>query len=84
MAGIKENRTFHPVNIALLTVSDTRTEADDKSGDILAELVAEAGHKIAARTIVTDEQKQIVAQLKDWITDPGVDVVAAPASPDAM
>ncbi len=77
MAGIKENRTFHPVNIALLTVSDTRTEADDKSGDILAELVAEAGHKIAARTIVTDEQKQIVAQLKDWITDPGVDVVIA-------
>ncbi|MBL6934349.1 MAG: molybdenum cofactor biosynthesis protein B [Alphaproteobacteria bacterium] len=77
MAGIKENRTFHPVNIALLTVSDTRTEADDKSGDILAELAVEAGHKIAARTIVTDEQKQIIAQLKDWIADPGVDVVIA-------
>ncbi len=77
MAGIKENRTFYPVNIALLTVSDTRTEADDKSGDILAELVVEAGHKIAARTIVTDEQEQIVAQLKDWIADPGIDVVIA-------
>ena len=77
MAGIKENRTFHPVNIALLTVSDTRSEADDKSGDILAELVAGSGHNIAARAIVVDEQGQIVDRLKDWINDENIDVVIA-------
>ena len=77
MAGIKENRTFHPVNIALLTVSDTRSEADDKSGDILAELVAGSGHNIAARAIVVDEQGQIVDRLEDWINDENIDVVIA-------
>ena len=77
MAGIKKNRTFHPVNIALLTVSDTRSEADDKSGDILAELVVGSGHNVAARAIVIDEQSQIVDRLKDWINDENIDVVIA-------
>jgi molybdenum cofactor biosynthesis protein B len=77
MAGIDESRTFHPVNMALLTVSDTRTEVDDKSGNLLAELVAGAGHKIAARAIIADEQDQIIAQLKDWIGDKKIDVVIA-------
>ncbi len=77
MAGIDESRTFHPVNMALLTVSDTRTEVDDKSGNLLAELVAGAGHKIAVRAIIADEQDQIIAQLKDWIGDEKIDVVIA-------
>ena len=77
MAGIDESRTFHPVNMALLTVSDTRTEVDDKSGNLLAELVTGAGHKIAVRAIIADEQDQIIAQLKDWIDDKKIDVVIA-------
>ena len=77
MAGIDESRTFHPVNMALLTVSDTRTEVDDKSGNLLAELVAGAGHKIAVQAIIADEQDQIIAQLKDWIGDKKIDVIIA-------
>src|SRR6201993_3987525 len=72
---LDETRPFLPVNIALLTVSDTRDLAQDRSGSILANLVTAAGHKIAARRIVRDEQDQIVAQLKEWIADPDIDVV---------
>ena len=75
MPRIDEARPFLPVNIAILTVSDTRSEADDKSGTTLAELAAKAGHRIAARRIVKDEQAAIVQQLKAWIADPGIDVV---------
>ena len=74
---IDETRPFLPVNIALLTVSDTRSEADDRSGRILAELATAAGHRIVARGIVRDEQDAITAQLKAWIADPQVDVVIA-------
>ena len=66
---------FIPLNIALLTVSDTRTAADDKSGTILAELVSGAGHMIAARRIIRDDKDAIVAQLRLWIDDPQVDIV---------
>ena len=59
----------------MLTVSDTRTEADDRSGDLLAERAASAGHDVVARKIVTDEQSAIEAQLRTWIADPQVDVV---------
>jgi molybdopterin adenylyltransferase len=72
---INEQRPFLPVNIAVLTVSDTRSEADDKSGQILAELVTQAGHKLAAKRVVKDDKSDIVAQLKAWIADPAVDVV---------
>ena len=72
---IDEQRPFLPVNIAVLTVSDTRTETDDKSGAVLAELVTATGHKLAARRIVKDDHKAIVAQLKAWIADPKIDVV---------
>lgn len=65
------------VNIAVMTVSDTRTEADDRSGQTLVERVAAAGHKVAARKIVRDEFEQITAQLRDWIADPEIDVVIA-------
>ncbi|HUC63111.1 MAG TPA: molybdenum cofactor biosynthesis protein B [Alphaproteobacteria bacterium] len=75
MAGIDESRTFVPVNIAVLTISDTRDLAGDKSGQTLVERIAGAGHKLAARAIVKDDVATIVAQLKAWIADPAIDVV---------
>jgi molybdopterin adenylyltransferase len=75
MPKIDESRPFLAVNIAILTVSDTRTEADDKSGRTLAELVVRDGHRVAAKKIVRDDQPSIVAQLKTWIADPTIDVV---------
>jgi molybdenum cofactor biosynthesis protein B len=77
MPGIDETRAFLPVNIAVLTVSDTRTEADDKSGQTLVDRITGAGHKLAARKIVTDDADKIVAQLRAWIADPAIDVVIA-------
>ncbi|MGH7096946.1 MAG: molybdenum cofactor biosynthesis protein B [Stellaceae bacterium] len=74
---IDETRPFLPVNIALLTVSDTRSAAEDRSGRTLAELAGAAGHKIVARRIVRDEKDDITAQLRAWIADPHVDVVIA-------
>ncbi|MEK9753297.1 MAG: molybdenum cofactor biosynthesis protein B [Rhodospirillaceae bacterium] len=68
---------FLPVNIAVLTVSDTRSAADDRSGDTLVERLQGAGHKLAARAIVRDEIPEITAQLKTWIDDDGIDVVLA-------
>src|SRR3954469_1105213 len=72
---IDETRPFLAVNIALLTVSDTRTEADDRSGNTLAELAAGAGPRIAARRLVRGDFARIVAQLRAWIADPEFDVV---------
>jgi molybdenum cofactor biosynthesis protein B len=72
---LDETRPFLPVNIALLTVSDTRDAAQDRSGDTLADLATTAGHRIAARRIVRDERSEIVAQLEAWIADPQIDVV---------
>ncbi len=77
MPGVDQSRPFVPVNIAVLTVSDSRTEADDKSGDILVERLTGAGHNLAARKIVVDEIDAITAQLEHWIDDEGVDVVIA-------
>lgn len=68
-------RAFIPLNIAVLTVSDTRALADDKSGTTLADRLTAAGHRLAARDIVTDDIDAIRAKLKAWIADPGVDVV---------
>src|SRR5262245_37435297 len=75
MSRIDETRPFLPVSIAVLTVSDTRTAADDKSGNTLVELLTRAGHKLAARAIVKDDVGAITEQLKAWIADAGVDVV---------
>src|SRR5579884_4113308 len=72
---IDQTRPFVPVNIALLTISDTRDEAQDRSGRTLAELAGAAGHNIVARRIVRDEQEAITAQLRAWIADPAIDVV---------
>jgi molybdenum cofactor biosynthesis protein B len=75
--AVDPSRTFKPINIAVLTVSDTRTAADDTSGDILAARVTGAGHKLAARAIVRDDPALIVAQLEQWIDDPAIDAVVS-------
>ena len=75
MTKIDESRPFLPVNIAVMTVSDTRSEADDRSGDTLAGRIAGAGHVVADRRIVPDEMAEIVAALEGWIADPEIDVV---------
>ncbi|HEX5318199.1 MAG TPA: molybdenum cofactor biosynthesis protein B [Stellaceae bacterium] len=72
---LSPDRPFLAVNIALLTVSDTRTAADDRSGDTLAERAASAGHNVVRRKIVKDDFDAIVAQLQAWIADPEIDVV---------
>ncbi|MBM3571642.1 MAG: molybdenum cofactor biosynthesis protein B [Alphaproteobacteria bacterium] len=77
MPRIDKTRPFLPVNIAVLTVSDTRSPTDDKSGQTLADRVTGAGHRVAARAIVRDDQDAIVAQLKSWIADANIDAVIA-------
>jgi len=72
---IEESREFIPVRIAVLTVSDTRVAADDRSGDTLVERLVAAGHLLAARGIVTDDRALIAAQLSAWIDDAQVDVI---------
>jgi molybdenum cofactor biosynthesis protein B len=75
MSRIDETRAFIPVRIALLTVSDTRDLRQDRSGDVLAERIEAAGHILVDRMMVRDERDQIAAHLREWIADPGVDVV---------
>ena len=75
MSQIDESRPFVPVTIAVLTVSDTRTLADDRSGDVLAARIAGAGHQVGDRAIVRDDARLIEARLRGWIADPGIDVV---------
>jgi len=72
---IDETRPFRPVNIAVLTVSDTRTPGDDRSGDTLAARVEAAGHRLAARAIVADDPDRIVEQMAAWVEDPAIDVI---------
>ena len=74
---IDENRSFVPCNIAILTVSDTRTEEDDTSGRTLVERATAAGHNIVAKHIVADRRVDIEAQLRTWIADENVNVVIA-------
>jgi len=75
MNKVTDKREFVAVNIAVLTVSDTRTLEDDKSGDTLVDRIEGAGHNVAARAIVADDIDAIVAQLKAWIDQPDIDVV---------
>ena len=75
MADPGTERSFIPVGIAVLTVSDTRTHADDKSGDTLVARIAEAGHRLVARAIVPDDKERIRAQVEAWTHDDAVDVV---------
>ena len=75
MPGIDDSRQFIPLKIAVLTISDTRALADDKSGATLVERAEKAGHAIAARAIVTDDVEDIRARVKAWIADPAIDVI---------
>ncbi|MDA8250895.1 MAG: molybdenum cofactor biosynthesis protein B [Rhodospirillales bacterium] len=75
MARIDESRRFIAVNIAVLTMSDTRTADNDTSGDALAARIAEAGHHVAARAIERDDADAIERRLRGWIADPEIDVV---------
>ena len=72
---INEDRQFLAVSIAVLTVSDTRTEADDRSGDTLVERLTAAGHTLADRAIVKDDADAVEAKLRAWIDDPNIDCV---------
>jgi len=75
MAGIDQSLTFHPLRIAVLTVSDTRTHETDKSGALLAERLQLAGHELAASGIVPDDLEAIRAQARRWVDDPDIDVI---------
>lgn len=73
--GIDESREFIPVRIAVLTVSDTRALSEDRSGDVLVGRLTEAGHQLADRKVIRDEQAEIEAQLRAWIADDNIDAV---------
>ena len=75
MSRIDESKAFIPVRIAVLTVSDTRSLAEDRSGDTLVQRLTGAGHILAARDIVTDDRALIADRLRGWIADPEVDVI---------
>ena len=75
MPGIDESRAFLPVNIAVLTVSDTRDLSSDRSGDRLVEMIGRDGHRLVARDLVKDDAALIEARLRAWIADPEVDCV---------
>lgn len=75
MSRIDENAAFLPVRIAVATISDTRTAANDTSGDTLAARIEAAGHVLAARAIIQDDVHAITSQLRAWISAPGVDVI---------
>ncbi len=72
---IDETRSFQPLHLAVLTVSDTRTFADDRSGQTLQDRAEAAGHRVLARVIVADVQARIEEQLRAWIEDPNIQVV---------
>ena len=73
--GIDESRTFKPVNLAVLTVSDTRTAENDTSGDLLAARITDAGPALGGRALVRDDIEKIRAQIRQWIGDPNIDAV---------
>ena len=75
MSRIDESRDFIPVRIAVLTVSDTRSAGDDRSGDTLVERLEDAGHTLAARAILPDERDLIAGKLREWVASPEIDVV---------
>ncbi len=75
MSRIDNTKDFIPVRIAVLTVSDTRSLDEDRSGDVLVDRIAGAGHILADRKIIRDERTQIADQLRAWIANPDIDVV---------
>jgi molybdenum cofactor biosynthesis protein B len=77
MAGVDESLTFYPLRIAVLTVSDSRTEETDKSGGLVAERLTAAGHELAGKAIVPDDVDAIRAQVRAWADDEKVDVIVS-------
>ncbi len=77
MPGIDESLPFHPMQIAVLTVSDTRTMETDTSGALLAERLQSAGHRLIDRAIITDDAFAIRSQMQSWIADPEVDIIVS-------
>jgi molybdenum cofactor biosynthesis protein B len=75
MSRIDDSKDFVPVRIAVLTVSDTRSADDDRSGDTLVQRLTDAGHHLAKRAIIRDERRDIAQQLRDWIADDAIDVI---------
>lgn len=75
MPGIDENLPFHPLKIAVLTISDTRSMETDTSGELLASRLVEAGHDLAGRAIVKDDVEEIRAQVQAWVDDPEVEII---------
>jgi len=75
MVGVDPSLPFVPLTIAVLTVSDTRSLADDRSGDVLVERLTKAGHRLGDRAIVRDDVDAIRAKVRDWVADPAIDVV---------
>ena len=75
MAGIDDSLPFHPLRIAVVTISDTRTEETDKSGALLIERIRDAGHELAGKAIVRDDIQAITVQVQAWAEDRGVDVI---------
>lgn len=75
MVGIDKTRTFKPLTVAILTVSDTRTAANDTSGDTLQQRAEAAGHVVKARTLIHDSQSAISNQIMTWAQDPDIHVV---------
>ena len=75
MAGIDESLTFYPLRIAVLTISDSRTEETDKSGPIIAERLTAAGHELAGKAIVRDDVEAIAARTRSWVADENIDVI---------
>jgi molybdenum cofactor biosynthesis protein B len=75
--AVDTTRQFKPINIALLTVSDTRGPDEDTSGDILAGRIKAAGHHLAARALEKDDADVIARRLNNWVDDPGIDAVVS-------
>ncbi len=75
MTGIDETLPFIPIEIAIMTVSDTRTQKDDKSGTLLGNMLQEAGHTLADQAIVRDDIKDIQTQIKSWVEQPSIDAI---------
>ena len=72
---MKQNPDFEPLNIAVLTLSDTRTAENDTSGDALVAMLEDAGHKLASRALCPDDVYQMRAVVSQWIAQPEVDVI---------
>lgn len=75
MGRLDDSKEFIPVRIAVLTVSDSRSMDEDRSGDVLVARLTAAGHVLADRKIIRDERDQIAAQLRDWCAQPDIDVI---------